>query len=367
MKKRIFVLAILLVGIFSLASCGKKKLYLLNWNEYLNGSLITKFEKAYNCKVQTLYSESNEDMYSTISNNQYPVDIAIPSDYMIEKLYKENLLNKIDFNRLSNYQSDMFDDNLTSLRKGYFAENESYAVPYFWGTIGIMYNDRNSAVEDIIKNNGWNVFFDQSLFNSMNVKVGMYNNPRDAIAVAELYLGYSLNETSADALNKIQSALVNQHKNFDVQYASDDLKRWVSGGKNLDFAMVYSGDFFDQLYVLEEEESDNYINIFIPEKTNIYFDGMVIPKTSQNTDLAHDFINFMLDADNIVENVEYVGYCPCTKESIAKLRADEYYQEIIEKYPAFYPGNAIEGGELYHDLGNDIYVKLQDIYNAATA
>ncbi len=366
MKKILLCFAIIIIGTFSLTSCKKQKLYLLNWNEYLNGSLVQKFQKKFNCKIEAIPSESNEDMYTVINNGQYPIDVAIPSDYMIEKLYNENKLNKLDFSKMPNYKADMFDDNLTILRNSYFEDNESYAIPYFWGTIGIMYNARTSGLEDIILQNGWDVFFNEDLINKNEVKIGMYNNPRDAIAVAELYLDYSLNTIKEDELEKVRELLVKQNQTFDVKYASDDLKAWVAQGVNLDFAMVYSGDFFDQLYILEEEGLDNYINIYIPEKTNIYFDGMVIPKTSKNTDLAYEFLNFMLDTDNIVENVEYVGYCPCTKAAIAALKEDEYYSQIIETYDAFYPGNAINGGELYHDLGDSIYVKLADIYRSGT-
>ena len=255
MKKLLLCLVIVFVSVFSLTSCKKKqKLYLLNWNEYLNGDLVTKFEKKFNCSIVHLPSESNEDMYTVISNGQYAVDVAIPSDYMIQKLVNENLLNKLDFSKMSNYQSEMFDENLTNLRKSYFKDNELYAVPYFWGTIGIMYNDRTAGLEQKIKDNGWAVFFDDTLVDKNQVKIGMYNNPRDAIAVAELYLGYSLNETDSTKLNRVQDLLMNQNKTFDVKYASDDLKKWVAGGKNLDYAMVYSGDFFDQLYILEEDE-----------------------------------------------------------------------------------------------------------------
>lgn len=101
----------------------------LEW--VFNGDLVTKFEKKFNCSIVHLPSESNEDMYTVISNGQYAVDVAIPSDYMIQKLVNENLLNKLDFSKMSNYQSEMFDENLTNLRKSYFKDNELYAVPYF--------------------------------------------------------------------------------------------------------------------------------------------------------------------------------------------------------------------------------------------
>lgn len=369
MKRKLLFFIVTIIVLFGTTNCNcskKEKLYLLNWNEYINGSLITKFEKEYNCKIEAVNKESNEDMYTTIVNNQYPIDVAIPSDYMIHKLYKENLLQEIDLSKLSNYKKGLFDSKLEELRTNYFENNEKYAMPYFWGTISIMYNDRTSGIEETIKTNGWSVFFDTSLTNSSNVRVGMYNNPRDAIAVAELYLGISLNETNENLLANVKSTLINQKQSFaHLKYDSDDLKKDVAGGENLDFAMVYSGDFFDQLSILEEDGSDQYINIYTPDKTNVYFDGMVIPTTSKNPELAHKFIDFFLDTDNVVENVDYVGYCPALASAYDALLEDEYWKEMINTYPSFYPGNA-RNGEIYWDLGDTVYSKLDEIYRSAT-
>lgn len=369
MKK--FILTILLIcSVFVLVGCSKKTtLYLLNWGDYMEGDLIAQFEKKYNCKVEEIGAESNEEMYNRIVNNSYPIDVAIPSDYMIQKLAKENFLKEIDYSALENYSSGMFDDQLEELRADYDDVNQLYSVPYFWGVIGIMYNDRTPGVEEAIKANGWNVFFEPALTSS-STRIGMYNNPRDSIAAAELYLGYSLNTTSMTELEACQDLLLKQKSDFTtVIYGGDQLKSSVAGGKNLDFALVYSGDFFDQYSVIVEEQRDQYINFFVPDKTNIYFDAMVIPTTSKQTDLAHKFIDFFLDTDNIVTNVEYVGYCPAVKAAYDALLEDEYWAELADKYP-FHPTSTNDGriisGELYNDLGDTIYQKMDDIYRAAS-
>ena len=112
MKKNLFIITLLSI---TCLICGCKKtntLYVLNWGEYINGDLVMQFEKENNCKVELVINDSNEGMYTVIADNQYPIDIAIPSDYMIQKLYKDNLLNTIDFSKLANYQEGVFDDEL---------------------------------------------------------------------------------------------------------------------------------------------------------------------------------------------------------------------------------------------------------------
>ena len=372
MKKNLFIITLLSI---TCLICGCKKtntLYVLNWGEYINGDLVMQFEKENNCKVELVINDSNEGMYTVIADNQYPIDIAIPSDYMIQKLYKDNLLNAIDFSKLENYQEGVFDDELDNLRKGYFTNSDSYYLPYFWGSTAIMYNDRTPGLEALIKTNGWASFFDESVYTKAgidfsSVKVGMYNNPRDAIATAELYLNINVNTTDDTLLQNVENTLVNQKKKLKsgVKYLSDDLKKYVSGGKNLDFAMVYSGDFFDQLYILKEDGSKQYINCYVPETSNVYFDGMVIPKTSKQTELAYKFLDFFLNKDNVLANVDYVGYCPALESAYNTLKDDTYqegyWSQIIKDYPSFYPGN-VKNKALYYDLGDSVYEKMNNIY-----
>lgn len=345
------------------AKSDKDVLYVLNWGFYMDSDLIDAFEEEFNCEVKEILSDSNEDMYNQIVNERYPIDIVVPSDYMIQKLKKANLLKEIDKTMLSNYEEDMFDPTLQKMIDEYDASLNDYIIPYFWGTVGLMYNDQTPGLEEIIKEHGYDVLFDSSL-TSKNLRIGMYNNPRDSIGVAEVVLGYSLNSTSDEILTKAKELLIKQKSEFKtVKYASDDLKSAIAGGKNLDVAVVYSGDFFDQYYVLEEEGRDQYINFYAPDNTNIYFDAMVIPTTSKQTALAHEFMNYFLREDVAYQNVEYVGYCPTIKAVFDSLLEDEYWNDLITNYP-FHPtlNSEVSTGEMYNDLGDDIYKKMSEIF-----
>lgn len=345
------------------AKSDKDVLYVLNWGYYMDSDLIDAFEDEFDCEVKEILSDSNEDMYNQIINERYPIDVVIPSDYMIQKLKKADLLKPIDKTLLSNYQDDMFDPVLQQMIDEYDASLNDYAIPYFWGTVGLMYNDNTPGLEEVIKEYGYQVLFDSSLTSS-NLRIGMYNNPRDSIGVAEIVLGYSLNSTSNDILEEAKNLLIRQKSQFkNIKYASDDLKSAVAGGKNLDVAVVYSGDFFDQYYVLEEEGRDQYINFYAPDITNIYFDAMVIPTTSKQTALAHEFINYFLRVDVSYQNVEYVGYCPTIKEVYETLLEDEYWYDLITNYQFHPVGNqTVIKGEMYDDLGDDIYKKMSEIF-----
>lgn len=352
------------------AKSEKAVLYLLNWGYYMDDELIVRFEEEYDCEVKEILSESNEDMYNQIINERYPIDVVIPSDYMIQKLRTANLLKPLNFDLIPNYQEDIFDDDLTSLIHEYDSSITDYAVPYFWGTVGLMYNDQTEGLEDVIKEHGYDVLFEPNL-TSDSLRIGMYNNPRDSLGVAEIYLNKSLNTTSDEDLNACKDLLIEQKSKFKyVKYASDDLKSDIAGGKNLDVAVVYSGDFFDQYYVIEEEERDQYINFYAPSVTNVYFDAMVIPTTSKETDLAHDFINFFLDSEVSYQNTEYVGYCPTLKSVYEMLLEDEYWNHLLTNYQ-FHPtktiNNTPSNGEMYKDLGDQVYGKMDELFREIQA
>lgn len=357
--KKILSLAVLLVTVILLSACsGRQTLYLLNWGEYINEDLITAFEEEFNVRVSLDTADSNEIMYTRIKNRTTRYDVAIPSDYMIEKLYNEGLLIELDRELLPNYQASRFDVNLQALRDDLFVNNQNYAVPYFFGTLGIMYNTAKAGVEELVQTHGWAVLFDRTIIGE-DIKVGMYNSSRDAIAAAALYLGYSLNTTNDTELAEIEAALSTMR--YDT-YGTDDLKRKIAE-QNLDIALVYSGDFFDQLYGTMEDELEVTYNMFVPNENNLWFDGMVIPSTSRNVELAHQFINFMIEEGNAYENAAYVGYAPTITSVFEALQDDEDYAEIIEDYP-YYPITDPEtfNGEVYRDLGAEIYQKMELLF-----
>lgn len=368
MQKKIISI-VLFIGLgLILSACSKKPtLYILNWGDYINEDLFAEFEEANDCKIEITYAESNEKMYAKIKSRQVPIDIAIPSDYMVEKLYKEGLLNEIDFSKLTNYHDDIFFEDLEEFRDDYFENNKKVAIPYFWGTLGIMYRTTDPLVVDAVKNHGWDVFFNNTLLPS-GKKLGMYDNPRDGVAVAELYLGKSLNTTNNADLVEVENTLKAQKQAISsLIWGTDNLKTDIAAG-NLDAAVVYSGDFFDQYYIAEEEGLPKNFNLFVPNSTNVWFDAMVIPTTSKQTDLAHKFIDYFLRTDVARENVDAVGYCPTHKAAYNALLEDETWSDIIDNYP-FYPIPDSEDfrGEIYKDLGNDMYNRFSSILDNAKA
>jgi len=367
MKKVIALASVLFLAAFVSACEARTVLRVLNWGDYINMDLVREFEKEHGVRVSIEVSSSNEFMYTKIERGTTAYDIAIPSDYMIEKLHSEGLLYEINFAQLENYTPDVFLEDLEEYRDDYFAGNQNYAVPYFWGTLGIMYSTAKAGVEAAVTTHGWRVLF-ESILLPTDTKIGMYDSPRDAVAVAQLYLELDVNSTLEADFAQVEAALAQQKTQFGsarMMWGTDELKSAIVA-KNLDVAVVYSGDFFDQYYIALEEEIDIDFNLYVPDYTNVWFDAMVIPTTSKNIDLAHLFIDFFLDADVVYENSSYVGYCPAHAAAYQLLLDDEEMVEIMDTYP-FYPIKDTPGfqGVIYRDLGSTVYGRLADILRNA--
>lgn len=356
--KRFLIFVSLIFTSIMLTACSRTTLYILNWAEYMSPDLIREFEKEHKVRVKVDAVDSNEIMYTKIKNKTTKYDIAVPSDYMIEKLYNENLLIELDKELLPNYKEERFDNNLIKLRSKYFEGNEKYNVPYFFGTIGIMYNNAKPGIKELVEQYEWEVFFNRSLIGK-TTRVGMYNSSRDAVAAAALYLGYDINTTDSKELTEIEKVLTAM--DYDM-YGTDELKRRIAE-QNLDIALVYSGDFFDALYGTMEDEAEVTYDMHVPNDNNIWFDAFVIPNTATNVELAHEFINFMIDTEVAYENAQYVGYCPTITEVFNKLKDDEDFKDIIINYP-YYPIEDPEtfNGEIYKDLGPTVYKQIEEIF-----
>ena len=178
--KKLLTLLLGASTLFTMTACGNKKtLRVLNWGDYINEDVVKEFEKANKCDVKIDEVSSNEIMYSIIKTNKAKYDIAVPSDYMISKLKKDDLLNTIDKSKLSNYKDGMFRSSLQTLMDNDASEYKDYFVPYFWGTLGIMYNTSKAGVEDAVKTYGFECLFNTTVLPS-GTKIGMYNCARDA-------------------------------------------------------------------------------------------------------------------------------------------------------------------------------------------
>lgn len=398
MKKLLqaFLLLFISCSFFTLSACDSANtLYILNWAEYIDEDLIAMFEEEYNCTVVLDIAQSNEAMFSKIVSDAAPYDIAFPSDYMIDQMIncKDEgitgpIIKKIDISKLSddynetyNYQffEERFDSKLLEMIERDCPELLQYSIPYFWGSLGIMYNtEKLSDKKTIIQEKGWSVLFEKDLLG--NVNIGMYASARDSIAAGLLYNGYSLNTKISAEIQKAGNSLYNM--NYSA-WATDDLKTGVATGK-YDLALVYSGDFFDALYsaydVPEGVEPNITFDFIAPDNNNVFFDAMVIPQNSRNTDLAYEFIKFMIDTERVVEkegddgevieiigvayaNAQYVGYCPTIRSVYENMLENPDFEGIAD-LEVYWPGN-IENGEIYQYLGSEIYSEYDEIYKKA--
>ena len=309
MKKIFSVFLVVFMIITMLCSCGENKptLKVYNAGEYIDTSLISVFEKEVGCKVVYETFDSNESMYTKVSSGEL-YDIIIPSDYMIERLIKENMLAEIDWNKISNK------DGLKKeiMNQSFDSENK-YHVPYFWGTVGILYN-KNVVDKADLENQGWGILKNTKYKDDLY----MYDSERDAFMIALKNLGYSLNTDNTSELDAAYSWLVEQNKTMNPIYVGDDvIDNMISGNKSL--AIVYSGD---AAYIMTENSDLEYYEP--KEGTNFWVDGMVLTKSSENKELAYKFMDFMIREENAKRNSEKVGYSSSVESVFIDMQTSVY-------------------------------------------
>ena len=284
-----------------------------NAGEYMDLSLLEDFEKEYDCTIVYETFESNEMMYTKLSSGE-TYDVLIPSDYMIERLIKEEYLQALDWKEIPN-KKNLLDD---VMNQSYDPGNR-YSCPYFWGTVGILYNKNVVSQEDLDKE-GWNILCDEKYKGDLY----MYDSERDSFMIALKALGYSMNTKNPDEIQQAYEWLIRQRDTMDPIYAGDDvIDNMISGNKAM--AVVYSGD---ASYIISENPELGY---YTPQQgTNTWYDAMVITKDCNEVDLAHEFINFMLDDENALSNTEEVGYTSTVKSAFEEMKNGTY--EGISSY-----------------------------------
>lgn len=315
MKKLIILL--LAVMLSTACSSGEKKevLHIFNWGAYIDEETITMFEKEYNVKVNYSRFASNEEMYHKITNTG-GFDIVIPSDYTVQRLREENLLQEIDFSKISNYGNV-----LDSLMGRKMDPEDKYSVPYFWGNVGLVYNKENVSLADLDAQ-GWNILNDVRYKGS----VYFYNSERDAFMIALKTLGYSMNSKDPQELKKANDWLIAMKSLTAPTYATDEaIDRMVAGEK--DIAVMYSGD---ANYIISENED---MDFYVPKQgTNVWLDSMVIPTTANNPELAHKWIDFTLRPEIALMNTEEVGYTSPIQSVIDTITGPGGTYEGIDSY-----------------------------------
>lgn len=342
MKKTAFLLAVLLLVCTLCAGCGGKKavtLQVLNWGDYIDPALLDQFEKETGIKVNYTTMANNEEMLVKLASPDCIYDVCFPSEYIIEKLIADDMLHPLDKSNIPNLSN--IDERFMDLS---FDPGNVYSVPYMWGTVGILYN---STMVDEADVHTWNVFWNEKYAD----QILMYDSIRDTIGVTLIKLGYSLNTRDENAVKEAEQALIEQ-KHLVYAYLGDSIKERMIGGNGA-VAVVYSGD---AMWCMDEEEGNPDLRFCVPDEgSNVWFDNVIIPKTSQHTAEAEAFINFLCDAEVAKANTEYIGYSTPNKAAMALL--DPEYLENETYNP---PQEVLDRCEVFHDLGDFI-----NVYNDA--
>ena len=301
MKKILAVylaLLLTLVGVKKLSANNYEngELYIFLPGEYISDEVVEQFEYEYGVKVSVETFESNESMYTKLlTGSQY--DIIIPSDYMIERMIDEKMVQKLDKSKL-----ECLDYLYDGVKNMPYDPDNDYSVPYFWGNAGIVY-DSTIVDEEDVESKGWAVLQDTKYAG----QIYMYDSIRDAFMMGFKQLGYSMNTSDEEEINEAYEWLLQISKTMEPAFASDECIDGLAYGEKA-MGFMYSGD---AAYILSENED---MRFYAPDGTNYFVDAMVIQQGAKNVENAYKFMNYITDYDAAFENSAYVGYASVNAE-----------------------------------------------------
>ena len=294
-------------------------LYLYNWGEYTGENILREFEEQTGATVVMENFDSNEQMYIKVANGE-AYDILVPSDYMIQRLIQEGYLQELDHSKLNCME------NLAEAVKGlpYDKEN-AYSVPYFWGTVGIVYDKTKVDIADL-EREGYNIFLDEKYKGD----IYLYDSERDTFMMALKALGYSMNTESEEELQKAYDWLLQCVQTMEPEIVTDEIIDNMAQGRKV-LGLIYSGD---ATYIMSENEN---MGFYMPDYgTNRWYDSMVIPTTAESYELAHEFMNFINSYDMAYANSDWVGYTSpnlAVKEALSSEEEEGSYAGINAYIP----------------------------------
>lgn len=309
--KRIRNYVLLMIAILTLATlsgCGeqspKKQLVVANWGEYIDPEVIENFEKETGIKVICEEFETNEAIYPKLELNSANYDLVCPSDYMIQKMIENDLLQKINFDNIPNYRN--INQKYIEKSKNFDPDNE-YSLPYCWGTVGILYNKK--LVTDPV--DSWNILWNEKYKDSILMQASI----RDAFMVALAKNNHSINSTSEKELLKAKDELIRQ-KPLVHAYVIDQVKDKMIA-EEAALGVIYSGEA-----VLCKKANENLEYVIPKEGSNFWIDSWVIPKNAKNVEAAEQFLDYLCRAEIGLKNYEFLTYSTPNKATM-KLVTDE--------------------------------------------
>ena len=351
----IVLVCALALSLAALSGCGGSSdqvtLRVYNWgvniadgsDDYID--VIELFEEAYP-EIDVIYDtyETNEALYTRLAGGGVSYDVIIPSDYMIARMIREDMLLPLNFDNIPNY--DLVDD---TFKKQSYDPNNEYSVPYTWGTVGIIYNTKYVDEADI---GGWDLLWNEKYAD----RIVMIDNSRDAFAIAEAMLGYSLNTEDPDEIQAAADLLAEQLPILQ-SYQMDDMYNLMENEEAW-IAPYYAGDAM----LMMDENPD--LAFYLPEDQtfNVFIDAMCIPASAENKEEAELFINFLCEPEISGGNMDYIGYG--TPVSAAK----EYMDPEMANNPVAYPDEeTLARGEAFVALSDEAQQLMDNLFNEVKA
>lgn len=290
-KKNILLIVLLLIA--SIAYTKENKLYVFNWTEYIDPEIVTEFEEKYDCEVVEDYFDSNESMLTKVANATKSYDLVCPSGDHVQIMLEMGLLAELDKEKLPNWKH-LNPSILNKLKD--FDDIEPYAMPYFWGVTGILYNPEYVKLDTPFEAS-WSLFENEEYKN----KLMMLDDAREVVGAALIASGYSANNFSSIALSKAEEKLINWDRNIS-QYHSDAYKNDVPQGE-IWIAQAYNGDALQVI-----REFDNLKFALMQEGGTYWIDSFVLLNNAENKDMAYKFLNFLMEPEIAARNAEWVEY-----------------------------------------------------------
>ena len=345
MKK---LLALLLCGCLSIAAltgCGNSSskenvVYVYNWGEYLDPETLELFEQETGIKVIYDEFETNEIMYPKVEAGSSAYDVICPSDYMVNKMIENDLLQEINYDHIPNAKANIGADYYRTARD--FDPDNKYCIPYCWGTVGILYN--KTMVDEPVTS--WSILWDEKYAG----EILMQDSVRDAFMVALMMKGYSCNTLDEKELREATDLLIAQ-KPLVQAYVIDQVRDKMIGGEAA-LGVIYSGE---AIFTQRENPDLEYV---IPEEgSNVWIDGWVIPKNAPNVENAEKYINFMCRDDIALMNFEYITYSTPNVAAQALIEDEEIRNSKIA-FPDLSQYDNLEAFRYLGTEGDALYNKL---------
>ena len=328
MKRKLILVIVILSFILIVATgCSSEKqqtLNILNYDIYMDKTLLNEFEIENNIKIKYDTYSTPEEMYIKAKAGASNYDLIISSEYMIERMINEGMVNKLNFDNIPNYK--YIDE---SFKNQPYDPNNEYAVPYFWGTLGILYN--KTAVD--VSSDSWSILWDAN----HDKRIIMMDSQRDAFGAALKLLGYSMNTVNENELDEAKALLLEQRP-LVMTYITDGAPDLMIN-EEADMALVWSGEAVSAM-----AENENLDFVIPKEGSNIWIDAMFIPSNTENQELAEKFIDFLCSTDSTLRNIDEVWYSTVHTEAIQQV------DEELLSNPAFnIPQDDIEKMEMFRD------------------